>query len=99
MRRSLSNCAASKLGILLSMDVHGGTVCAWEHKTVACVLADAISFNKHVIALAMQAGGSVFDDTSAFLVRCDATGASVWQKQKLHALEARASEIVESPPG
>ena len=91
LRRGLTNVAAFKIGMILSMDIDGSTVCSWEAQTSACLIAASRSLHAEMIAINKL--GGPFQNSSIIRIRCDATNAAVWQKQKLHVLEVRSTII------
>lgn len=94
LRRIAARVSASKLGLSVGIDIHPSTVTWWELQVHAAQVGHAMEFHKGNDAIAGIYEGtlqSVFDVTSLFFIRCDATNANVWQKSKLHCLTLESS--------
>jgi hypothetical protein len=88
-RRCLSNCAAYGIGFAIMRDVHHKTVCRWEIRLRAALVASSREFFRHATS-EMAHHAMSGEPGFMFLInqyRSDATNADVWQRSKLHVTE------------
>ena len=87
IRRNLTNCASSDLGLALMADVSRWTVTRAETKAAACLVESSRQFFRRWRECIMEKGHSV----TVLGYRQDATNSNIWAKSKLIALELDAS--------
>lgn len=89
IRRNLSNCATSDLGLVLMCDISRWTVTRAEVKASACLLASSRLFWTRWREDVLAGGYS----TTVIGYRQDATNSAIWNRCKLMGLEMDASYI------
>ena len=99
MRRNVANLASSDLGLAVMADISRWTVCRSEIKTAACLIASSKLFWQMWLHHVFESSGHDSNFSTTILAyRQDSTNRSVWNRQKLCALELEASYIVASDP-
>ena len=89
IRRNLSNCATSDLGLVLMCDISRWTVTRAEVKASACLLASSRLFWTRWREDVLAGGHSI----TVIGYRQDATNSAIWNRCKLMGLEMDASYI------
>lgn len=97
IRRNMSNVAAADIGLVILADVSRWTVCRAEIKTAACLVASSHLFWSIWRSEIFERMGHDKRFSATILSwRQDCTNRSVWNKEKLCALEMEASYFIQS---
>ena len=90
IKRALGNVGGNKLGLVMASDIDKSTVYRWEMRVDAAMLNACRDFHASRRADLTSEGVARYLNVmhlSLVQYRADATNATVWQRQKLHALE------------